>query len=407
MRPSEIVTTLSQRSAEERNGDRQLPVVTVVARVVGVGKESTQRYSGTEVQVGALIEGYLDAGGEVNLVCRKSALSDHPRLTVHTLSGPARPSVIASPWFILQATVAVARHGRGLIHSTGALILGKADIVTVHFCHTAYASRRLPTRAQRKNIWYRLNAWSALKLNIAMERWCYRPSKTRVLVGPSKGVLNDLTEHFSEVRDSTRVIHNGIDQRRFSLPEPSIRKRLRHDAGISEGVFAAAFVGGDWGRKGLRQAIEALALAPEWHLLVVGDGDQAGYRAIADGYGVGSRITFFGQRQDVEHIYWMSDALVFPSEYEVAPLVTYEAASCGLPLLVSRINGTEELVAEGQNGWFVSSSADIARCLISLALDPALRVRMRDAAKRSSEPYSWPSMVTLYTQLYGEIAARR
>jgi len=228
-----------------------------------------------------------------------------------------------------------------------------------------------------------------------------------VLVGPSKGVLNDLTEHFSEVRDSTRVIHNGIDQRRFSLPEPSIRKRLRHDAGISEGVFAAAFVGGDWGRKGLRQAIEALALAPEWHLLVVGDGDQAGYRAIADGYGVGSRITFFGQRQDVEHIYWMSDALVFPSEYEVAPLVTYEAASCGLPLLVSRINGTEELVAEGQNGWFVSSSADIARCLISLALDPALRVRMRDAAKRSSEPYSWPSMVTLYTQLYGEIAARR
>jgi glycosyltransferase involved in cell wall biosynthesis len=395
-----------ERPDDDATTPARLPEVTVIAHAVGVDAQAV-RQGGTNIQVAALIEGYLDAGGEVNLICRESLLSDHPRLTVHKLRGPARPFVIASPWFILQASVAVARHGRGLIHSTGALVLGKADIATVHFCHAAYASQRLPTRARGKNIWYRLNAWVALKLNVAMERWCYRPSKTRVLVGPSQGVIDDLAEHFPEETQDIRVIHNGIDHQRFSLPQPSTRERLRRDHGVSDGAFAAIFVGGDWGRKNLRKAIEALAHAPQWHLLVAGDGDQARYQEIADGCGVGSRVIFLGGRSDVEHAYWMGDAFVFPSQYEVAPLVTYEAASCGLPLLVSKINGTEELVVEQQNGWFVSSSDDIARCLTSLADDPALRARMRVAAKQSSAPYTWPSMVTLYKQLYHEMAAHR
>jgi glycosyltransferase involved in cell wall biosynthesis len=45
-------------------------------------------------------------------------------------------------------------------------------------------------------------------------------------------------------------------------------------------------------------------------------------------------------------------AVVVPSEwYENAPLAVLEAAALGKPLVVARIGGLPELVAEGRSGW--------------------------------------------------------
>ena len=49
----------------------------------------------------------------------------------------------------------------------------------------------------------------------------------------------------------------------------------------------AAFIGGDWEHKGLRHMIEALALAPGWHLAVAGRGQPGDYRQLAARLGVG------------------------------------------------------------------------------------------------------------------------
>jgi glycosyltransferase involved in cell wall biosynthesis len=399
---------LSMASAPATDTDQtsslpaELPHVTLVARAIGANPDL--RYGGTEVQVAALVEGYLAAGGEVTLICRESTVPDHPRLTVRRLRVPSRPFLLSSPWFILTASFAVARHGHGLIHATGALVASKVDVITVHFCHTAYADRRLPSRAGRRNVWYLIHAWGVLKMNTKMERWCYRPRKTRVLVGPSQGVVDEVAQHFSAAGRQARVIHNGIDLQRFSSVALSEREVCRREAKIPDEALAAVFVGGDWHRKGLGKAIRALALAPSWHLLVVGEGDQNEFQGLAERVGVAERVRFLGRRHDVERVYAAGDAFVFPSEYEVASLVTYEAAASGLPLLVSKINGTEELVVDGYNGWFVSSSNDIARYLALLEQDPSARIQMASSAKASAAPYTWPSMVTSYAQLYCELA---
>jgi glycosyltransferase involved in cell wall biosynthesis len=379
-----------------------LPHVTIVARAIGASPGL--RYGGTEIQVAALTEGYLQAGGEVTLICRESALLDHPRLTVRRLRVPSRPFLLSSPWFILTASFAVARHGQGLIHATGALVGSKVDVTTVHFCHTAYADRRLPSRATRRNAWYRMHAWTVLRMNMIMERWCYRPAKTRALVGPSQGVVDELVQHFPALGRQVRVIHNGIDLQRFSSVVSSEREACRREAEIPDGALAAVFVGGDWRRKGLGKAIRALASVPTWHLLVVGEGDQSEFQGVAERFGVAARVHFLGRRRDVERVYAAGDAFVFPSEYEVASLVTYEAAASGLPLLVSKINGTEELVVDGDNGWFVSSSDDIARYLAVLERDPSARMQMALSAQASAASYTWPFMVARYAQLYCELA---
>src|SRR5271168_2627340 len=205
-------SVLTSSTADTRRPELpdDLPHVTIIAHAIG--DKPGSRFGGTNAQVAALVEGYLGAGGEVTLVCRESAVPDHPRLTVRRLRAPSRPFLIASPWFILVASLAVARHGRGLIQATGALVVSKVDVTAVHFCHTAYADQRLPSRAARQNVLYRIHAWAVLGMNVMMERWCYRPSKTRTLVGPSQGVVDELARHFPAAGGRARVIHNGVDR---------------------------------------------------------------------------------------------------------------------------------------------------------------------------------------------------
>lgn len=360
--------------------------------------------SGTDVQLGALVEGYLALGGHVTLLCSESAIAPHPRLTVRRIRAPRRPFLVSEPWFIICSTLALMWHREGVVHSTGAITLCHADVSTVHFFHGSYGRRALASRATRNSLPYRLNSWAGLGLAALMERWCYRPARTRVLVGPSRGVVGELTQIMPAVRGHTRVIPNGIDRVRFAPVSKAVRGGLRRALFLAPDVLAVVFVGGDWGRKGLGKVIEALSLAHDWNLLVVGLGDQPRYETLARAHRVHERVHFLGLRQAVEQVYGACDAFVLASEYEVAPLVTYEAAASGLPLLVTKINGTEELVVNGVNGWFVQSSDDIASCLTMLSADPGLRASMSAQAVQSSAPYTWPSAVKAYADLYRELA---
>jgi UDP-glucose:(heptosyl)LPS alpha-1,3-glucosyltransferase len=166
------------------------------------------------------------------------------------------------------------------------------------------------------------------------------------------------------------------------------------------------FVGGDWERKGLRHAIEALELAPSWRLLVVGDGDVKRYRAIARTSGVEAKVRFEGRQSDVARLYAAGDAFVLPTAYEAFPLVSLEAAAAGLPLLISRVNGVEELLEPGRNGWFIARDRhDIAARLRALEANPDLMQEMRARAMRAISRYAWSQVVDSYARVYHDLVA--
>ncbi len=168
------------------------------------------------------------------------------------------------------------------------------------------------------------------------------------------------------------------------------------------------FVGGDWGRKGLGIAIEALVEAPEWQLLVVGEGDRRGHEGLAERHGVGDRVRFLGREERPERTYNAADAFVFPTSYETFSLVSHEAAACGLPLLVTRVHGVDELLEPERNGWFIAREPDqVAERLRTLAADPALRRAMGEAAAQAASRYGWNLAVGGHLDLYDRLAARR
>ncbi|HVO55187.1 MAG TPA: glycosyltransferase family 4 protein [Solirubrobacterales bacterium] len=365
--------------------------VTIVANDIGPE-------GGMERQLTELIGGLLEAGHRITVVAWTCTLPPHPNLRWLRVPGFSRPYALGYPLFLAAASLIVRRHGRGLVHSTGAIVLNPTDVCTVHFCHQAFAERSGSSRASRPGFAFALNAWVVRRMSRLAERWCYRPGRAQRLVPVSTGVAAELRRHFPAMEERIATIPNGVDTEAFS---PAT------DGGTERGTLRALFVGGEWERKGLRFAIEAVATCPGVELTVVGAGDEAGFAALAEDLGAGSRVHFAGTTTDPAAWFRRADAFVLPTAYESFSLVTYEAAACGLPLLVTRVNGVEDLLRDGVSGWFVErSAADLATRLRQLRDSPELRLRMGAAAREDALQHSWAHVVDSYRQLYAELAAQ-
>ena len=372
--------------------------VTLVALEVGTP-------GGMERQVGELCMGLLERGHRVTVVAARCGLPAHPGLRVIRVRVPRRPAALAYPAFIVAGSLALHRHRAGVVHATQAVVCNRVDVLTVHFCHHGFRAAFGTPQMARDSLPYRVNAAAMAWMGRAAERICYRPGRARRLVVVSGGLALELERHFPGRRDLATVIANGVDRAGFA-PDPAVGAEVRDHLGLAADDLVALFVGGDWDRKGLSFAIEGVAAAGQWHLVVVGYGDEARYRALSSRCAAGTRVHFTGTSPDPARFYACADALLLPSAYEGFPLVGLEAAASGLPLLAGRVNGIEELVEEGRNGWFVERDAEaIAERLRMLGADRALRIGMGLAARDSSEPYTWDKVVDAYEGLYEALAS--
>jgi glycosyltransferase involved in cell wall biosynthesis len=387
----------SALGAHRAPADPTLPTVTIVAHEVG-----TQ--GGMERQLGELCRGLLERGHRVVVVARRCELPPHPLLRRVRVPVPARPFALAYPAFFVAGSLAVRRHREGLLHTTGAVVWNRADLSTVHFCHHGFRDADGGSRASRDGPGHRANAAASAWMSRLAERVCLRPTRTRQLVAVSHGVKRELEGLVRERRSEVVVIPNGVDPVRFA-PDSRARADVRTRLGLSDDDLVALFVGGDWERKGLRWAIAGVAASAGWHLLVVGDGDELRYRAYARGSGLGNGLHFVGSRPDPARYYASADALLLPTAYEAFPLVALEAAAAGLPLLAGRVSGVEELIEDGENGWFVErDGADIGTRLDALGADRALRRAMGAAARDAGMAYTWDRVVDAYVKLYETLA---
>jgi glycosyltransferase involved in cell wall biosynthesis len=350
-----------------------------------------------EHQLAELVLGLRRMGHEVTVIARTCVLPGDAGVHFHHVRGPRRPFALAYPWFMVAGSLAVRRRRRGVVQATGAIVLNRIDAVAIHYCHQVG-----PANPSRSTALFRWHVKLASMLKRLGERVCLRLNDPAAVVCVSEGVSEEIREHFPRLADRVVTIHNGVDTEAFA---PSRRREeassTRAALGFGEQQLVALFVGSEWERKGLEPAIRALATAPDWSLVVAGSGDEASYRALADGLGVGERVRFAGATSDVQRLYQMSNAFVLPSSYETFSLVTFEAAASGLPILATAVSGVRELLVDAHNGFLIDREPDlIGERLRRLAVDAALRQRLGDAARQSVLAFSWERMVREHHALY-------
>ena len=177
------------------------------------------------------------------------------------------------------------------------------------------------------------------------------------IIPEGEGVKADLLKNKITKKDIRVLGHGnirGIDLEHFK-PEP-------HRTSPKEGGFLFVFVGRLVGDKGINELVEAFSRLnkehPETRLVLVGPEEEK-IDPIKPETKVeidrNPAIDAVGQRSDVRPFFTSADALVFPSYREGFPNVVIEAGAMGLPSIVTDINGSREIIIDGENGMIIPS----------------------------------------------------
>jgi glycosyltransferase involved in cell wall biosynthesis/GT2 family glycosyltransferase len=337
------------------------------------------------------------------VVSRQLAPELRPLVDWRRVPVPARPFPLKFSLFFLMAAGRLLFLRADVVHTMGAIVPSRTHLASVQFCHAAFRglASGAPGHSSRAR---RVNARVSSVLSLAAERWLYRPGRAKALAAVSRGVEAELRRQYPDV--PVVLTPNAVDTDRFR-PDPDARRRMRLGGRLGSDEVVALFVGGDWKRKGVAIAIEGFAQAARecdvpLRLWVVGRGDAQRYRRVAEIEGVSDRVTFFGPRSDTERFFQAADLFVFPTLYEAFPLAVLEAAACGLPLVVTAVNGVDELLGDnGDSGIVVQRTPEsAAKALVRLADSPGLRAEMGHAARVRAQEFTWPRSVQSILDTY-------
>jgi N-acetyl-alpha-D-glucosaminyl L-malate synthase BshA len=148
-----------------------------------------------------------------------------------------------------------------------------------------------------------------------------------------------------------------------------------------------------------------VAAARPARLVLVGDGpERPRVEEEARALGVEDRVSFLGERVEVDRLLPAADLFLLPSESESFGLAALEAMACGVPVVGTRTGGLPELVEDGVGGRLrsVGDVDGMAAFAGDLLADPARHAAFREAARARAAQFDRADVVRLYEDLYVE-----
>jgi glycosyltransferase involved in cell wall biosynthesis len=200
------------------------------------------------------------------------------------------------------------------------------------------------------------------------------------------------------------VIPNGIDLERFS-PAPEFA--------AGRAALRLLTVGRLSTTKRLPLLIDAVDILNrqgcEVKLTVVGGGAlELPLRQMLEEKNLRGAVTLVGRRgaEQMPETYRSHDLFVSASAQEGMSNAMLEAMASGLPIVTTRCEGVDELIAD--NGIVVNSTdpAELANAIRKLVDDPAMRKVMGVMARTRASLFSWSAAADQYLEQYRRILER-
>ncbi|HEX3510924.1 MAG TPA: glycosyltransferase family 4 protein [Solirubrobacteraceae bacterium] len=220
------------------------------------------------------------------------------------------------------------------------------------------------------------------------------------------------------------VVHNPVDLARF---DPARLDRAAARAALGEAGARGLLLGvvaqlTPW--KGQDTAVRALAILRERgldaHLLLIGAAkfvsaatrfDNEAYvealREEVERAGLGDRVSWLGQREDVPELMRALDILLLPSSEEPFGRALIEAMALGVPVLATRVGGPPEIVTDGREGYLVQpgDAAAWAEAVLRIAESPDRGAAMGAAGRERARSFAADRHAGALLDLYRRAAA--
>ena len=203
------------------------------------------------------------------------------------------------------------------------------------------------------------------------------------------------------------VVHSGIDAAELApvAVPPSWRRPT---------ALLGAMVANFHEYKGHRLLLDALAQVAGMtplRLVCLGSGsEELLIQTLIRERRLEDTVVLAGARPDADRLIGNFDFSLLASSQEGFPNALLEAMAAGVPVIGPRVGGVPELVRDGVDGLLFKpgSAADLARCILTLADDAALRERLgREARRHVQAEFSTAAMVSRTEAIYAQAVESR
>jgi len=297
-------------------------------------------------------------------------------------------------WQVARIVAAIRREGIGIVHAQ--------DLYTNVLGTLAARAAGVPVVVTRVDLAHDVPGYRRPLLRLVSRR------ADRVLVNAL--CIRDLAIRDGVEPDRIAVVRNGVDVEevdRVAARAPG------HPAPEPGGIVCIANMHHPVkGQTDLLLAMREVARSrPEARLALVGDGVRRPYleRQVRQ-LGIADRVHFLGFRRDGPAVLARAAVGVSASHAEGISNAVLEAMATRRPMVATAVGGTVELVRDGENGFLVppGAPAALARRLVDLLADPALRRRMGERGREIVErEFSLAQMRFSYDALYQELTEIR
>jgi UDP-glucose:(heptosyl)LPS alpha-1,3-glucosyltransferase len=243
----------------------------------------------------------------------------------------------------------------------------------------------------------------------AIERQLLSLASPPVVLCLSDYVKGFVRRHYVLPEQKLATLFNAVELNRFdpsSQPDAGTEIRARYS--IKPDQVVGLMMAQDFERKGLREAIAAVARIsdPRLVLLVAGKQHPTPYRALAMRAGVADRIIFAGSTSDPYAFYKAADLFVLPTRHDPCSLVVLEALAMGVPVISTVFNGACEIMKDGTHGFVLKDPADVESLAAAIRelLDVKRRYEMSKACLALRPALSYEHHLRDLMQVYHGVA---
>ena len=237
------------------------------------------------------------------------------------------------------------------------------DVIHVHIAHKMAAICCLSGTVYKKNVIVKFTGWMELehgilakKQNPFVKLLRYSINKATFYQATSKEIVSAIKSNGLD-ENKIKLIPNAVDTARFSQVDDKLG--LRASLGF-ESELIGVFVGRLVTEKNLSFLIQAwtntFANEDNVKLLLVGDGylkDELTKLVIESKRE--KQIIFLGAKLDIKPYLQIADFSVLSSLFEGLSNTLLEYMATSLPVIGSRVSGTEDLIEDGVNGYLFES----------------------------------------------------
>ncbi len=378
-------------------GSHVQPVIK--SRRLAFVRQKFSRFGGGELILNRTIEALAKRGAGVAIVARE--WEPHEGVVFHRCDPARAPRSTRDTRFAKAACEIVERMPGVLVQSHERMAC--CDIYRAgDGVHAAYLEHRARSIGSIRRFFQNISGYHRDVLRL--ERGMFASPRLKAVIVNSQMVADEIVAHFAYPRERIHLIPNGIDLSRFEITSlPRLRGETRSKLGIPENRKVLVIVGSGYERKGVAQAIEALAQSKTGAaLLVIGHEKRVSrYRAVAKRLGVAGDVHFLGRQENVLPYLAAADAMILPSLYDPFPSATLEGFAAGLPVVTSEACGASDIARELDPGLVRDANdsaglGDARGIALALSGKPETAKRARDIAARFDMDRMTERMLALY-----------